>query len=206
MSKKVFLIGMGCGPLGVTAAGMIAIENASLVIGSERMIEILPEVSARVEKAIHSEEIYEIIAEADEENIAVLYSGDVGFYSGAQSLYEMLLDGDGDYNVELIAGVSVLQYLASRLGLSWQDIRVISAHGRECDPVKHAFSGKKILFLTSSEEGLHEICSKLCEAGFENKRVIVAERLGYEDENIIYCLVSEARDMPIDDLNVLLVG
>ena len=206
MSKKVFLIGMGCGPLGVTAAGMIAIENSDLVIGSERMTELLPEVSARVEVAIHSEEIYQIISEAKEESIAVLYSGDVGFYSGAQSLYDMLTDGGDECQVELIAGVSVLSYLAARLAIDWQNIRVISAHGRECDPVKYAFSGKKTLFLTSSEEGLHEICSKLCEAGFENKRVIVAERLGYEDENIIYCLVSEARDMPLDDLNVLLVG
>ncbi|MCR5099702.1 MAG: precorrin-6y C5,15-methyltransferase (decarboxylating) subunit CbiE [Lachnospiraceae bacterium] len=206
MKKHITLIGMGCGPLGVTAAGMIAIENAQLIIGSERMIEILPEVSARVVTELHTHEIYQVISEASEEKIAVLFSGDVGFYSGAEKLYEMLLDGDEDHKVDLIAGVSVLQYLAARLGLSWQDIKVISAHGRDIDPVKYAFTGKKVLFLTSSAEGLHEICAKLCDASFENKRVVVAERLGYEDENIIYCLVSEARDMPVDDLNVLLVG
>ncbi len=206
MQKQVVLIGMGCGPLGVTAAGMIAIENADLVMGSPRMIELLPEVSARVVIEMHSDRMYEIIRDAEEEKIAVLFSGDVGFYSGAEGLYEMLLEAEEEYRVELVPGVSVLQYLAARLGMTWQDIRVISAHGREIDPVKHAFSGKKVLFLTSSEDGLHEICAKLCEAGFENKRVIVAERLGYEDENIIYCLVSEARDMPVDDLNVLLVG
>ena len=206
MQKQIVLIGMGCGPLGVTAAGMIAIENADLVMGSPRMIELLPEVSARVVIEMHSDRMYEVIRDAEEEKIAVLFSGDVGFYSGAESLYEMLLEAEEEYRVELIPGVSVLQYLASKLGISWQDIKVISAHGRECDPVKHAFSGKKVLFLTSDAEGLHDICAKLCEASFENKRVIVAERLGYEDETITYCLVSEARDMPLDDLNVLLVG
>ncbi len=205
MNKNVRLIGMGCGPYSVSAAGMIAIEEAELILGSKRMMALLPEnISARLICEHRTEELYKIISDTPEHEISVLYSGDVGLYSGAPELRSRLLESE-DIEVEMIAGVSVLSFFASRIGRAWQDIRVVSAHGVIIDPVKEIERGTPVLFLTSNGKISAEICRRLSGAGFGDKRAVIAERLGYEDERITPMSVSQGVDMTVDDLNVLFV-
>ena len=46
--------------------------------------------------------------------VAIALSGDVGFYSGARKLID-LLDGD----VQVICGISSVVYFMAKIGLSW---------------------------------------------------------------------------------------
>ena len=206
MKKEVTLVGMGCGPLSVTKEAENAIKEAKLILGSARMLSLLPKgVGARVAESSMTEPLYDEITGAKEDRIAVLYSGDVGFYSGAPKLYKMLLEQE--ITVRMIPGVSVLSYLAAALGIPWQDIRVKSAHGVECDAVAaYKEASAPLLLLTSDGKGAADICRDLAEAGYGDDMVIIGQRLGYVDESITREYIKNACDMEISDLNVLLFG
>ena len=85
--RKVSLIGIGVGKETYTQAALKAVKDADLVIGAKRMLE-----SADTEGKDTLEEYISdrIVTYLDENkgygNIAVLFSGDVGFYSGATKL------------------------------------------------------------------------------------------------------------------------
>ena len=204
MSKSVWLIGMGCGPYTVTAAGMMAIESVKLIIGSERMLTLVPKSDARLVAKIHAKDIFDVIKEASETDIAVIFSGDIGFYSGATKLYEYLKTED-DIEVAMIPGVSVVQYFAARLGMPWQDMKLVSSHGLTIDPVSEVSGAQEVFFLTESGENLREIAKKLSEGGYGSNQAFIGEKLGYEDEKISSLSVDEATGYEADDLNVLLV-
>ena len=61
-------------------------------------------------------------------SIAVALSGDVGFYSGAKMLITAL-EQEG-IETELLPGISSAAYLCSRLRIAWEDVKLISIHGR----------------------------------------------------------------------------
>ena len=64
------------------------------------------------------------------EKVVIALSGDVGFYSGAKGLLKAL-----DGNAEIICGISSVVYFMSKIGLSWDDAKIVSAHGRVCNLV-----------------------------------------------------------------------
>ena len=53
-------------------------------------------------------------------------SGDIGFYSGAKKLEAALLHSEIDCTVELIPGISSVVYFAAKLGVSWDDAKIVS--------------------------------------------------------------------------------
>lgn len=83
------------------------------------------------------------------ENIVIALSGDVGFYSGAKKLLDVLngrkpegvlADGfegqedsekeNGCVSIEIICGISSVVYFMSQISLSWDDAKITSAHGK----------------------------------------------------------------------------
>lgn len=62
------------------------------------------------------------------EKVVIALSGDVGFYSGARKLLTAL--GGRESNVEVICGISSVVYFMSEIGLSWDDAKITSAHGK----------------------------------------------------------------------------
>ena len=63
--------------------------------------------------------------------MAVVLSGDTGFYSGAKKLSAMFASAPGRYEVEMIPGISSVVFLAARLKTTWEDGALISLHGQE---------------------------------------------------------------------------
>lgn len=65
----------------------------------------------------------------------VLYSGDTGFYSGASNLADQLSKGPyrDQFQTVTYPGISSVSYLCARLNKSWERVRLVSLHGRECD-------------------------------------------------------------------------
>lgn len=47
---------------------------------------------------------------------------------GAKKLVD-LLEG----NVEVICGISSVVYFMAKIGFSWDDAKIVSAHGRKCN-------------------------------------------------------------------------
>ena len=85
---KITLIGMGSGcPESLTLQGFAALREADLILGARRLLSALPAgCTVNRAAAYRPEEIPELIHASGCEKIALVYSGDTGFYSGAPAL------------------------------------------------------------------------------------------------------------------------
>ena len=181
---KIYLIGVGMGnPDTLTLAARKAIEVCPVLVGAPRLLEPWWEGHTCV-PLIAADDIARRIGE-EQENVAVLLSGDTGFYSGAKKLWK-LLEGR---EVETIPGISSLSYFCARLRTSWQDAHIVSAHG-----------------LTGGATKAEDICKELTRRGLGEVRVSVGERLSYPDERIVTGTAAELAEETIADLSVLLAA
>ncbi len=200
---EVILLGLGCGGRDtMTEAARDALRQADVVIGAKRLLAGL-DTAAPCREAVAPARIFDLLRSARCGRAVVVYSGDTGFYSGARGLLP-LLDQAG-YEVRVLPGISSLQYLAAKLGRPWQDWRLCSAHGVDCDAVYEVMQGRPVFFLTGGEQGAGRICRTLTDAGLGDLRVTLGERLSYPDEQIRTATAAELADREAAALSVLLV-
>ena len=200
---KVTLLGLGGGTAAtLTEQGRQALEGAELVVGAGRLLEGLPPgVTGRRVRADRAREVREALDRAEADRVCVVYSGDTGFHSGARTLLP-LLEG---LEVEVLPGISCVQTMAAALGRPWQDWRLVSAHGVDCDPVYEVTQGAETLFLTDGKNGPARLCQALVQAGLEELPVAVGEDLTYPAQRVRRGTAGECAGQTFSPLSVLLV-
>ena len=144
-----------------------------------------------------------VLAAQPDTDTAVLYSGDTGFYSGAAKLLP-LLRAMG-YSVRVLPGLSSVQLLAAAVGRPWQDWKLVSAHGRACDPVAEVLAHPQVFFLTGGGDTPATLCAKLTAAGLGAAHALVGENLGTPAEAIRFGLARELAAQSFAPLSVLLI-
>ncbi|MDY0293504.1 MAG: precorrin-6A reductase [Candidatus Methanomethylophilaceae archaeon] len=185
--RRVSVVGIGMGDAeGMTLAAMRACREADILIGAERMVHAPGLAGLADGKERLAEYRADRIKEFLDTNeghgkAAVLMSGDVGFYSGARALLEKL-DGDR-YDVEVLCGTSSLAYLCSKLRIPWQDVHLMSSHGRSANTAGEVRRNRRT-FTLLDEGGLASVCAELMEYGLGNVTVAAGTNLGYPDEKI----------------------
>lgn len=204
VKRRVDMIGIGMGnPDNMTVEARKACEEAQLLIGAKRMLGAA-EKAGIVKPSFTSykaEEIYGFVTSHPEyDHVAVLLSGDVGFYSGAKKLYE-LFDGD---EVNVYCGISSAVYLCGKLRTSWEDARLVSLHGRSSNIISAVARNPKVFALVGERGRAAQICRDLCEYHMENVAVSVGEELSYESERIITGTAAELSEMEFAPLCVML--
>ena len=205
MVREVYLVGIGlCNPDTMTIEARGAIDRSDLLIGAERMVEPFAASGARTLALIKTDDIVQALARDDAGVVSVLFSGDVGFYSGATALAQKLRGVDG-MNVRAIPGISSVVYLCARLLTPWQDAHLVSAHGREADPVAEVRAHRKTFFLTGGKTKVRDVCAALVASGLGDVTVSVGERLSYDDERVVTATASELAERDFADLSVMLV-
>ncbi|MCR4648672.1 MAG: precorrin-6A reductase, partial [Lachnospiraceae bacterium] len=90
---KINLVGVGMGQRnGLTLEALEAIENADTIIGAQRLLDIFNDLEIEKYPYYLAKDIVplteELFASKNKKNIAVLFSGDSSFYSGATLLYD----------------------------------------------------------------------------------------------------------------------
>ena len=179
---NVTLAGLGCGNDTWTREAEDAVKNADLIIGSSRLLAMLPEASGEKREEVRAEAILSILEEEKPDKACVLLSGDSGFYSGAVKLSTLL--EEKNISFEILPGISSLQVFSARIKRPWQAWRLCSEHGAKCDPVYEVMQGKPVFFLTSGEDGPASLCRSLTEAGLPDLTVTVGENFGLPSEKI----------------------
>lgn len=197
MKKQITIIGTGMGTSSITCGAMARIDKAELLIGAERLVAPYARMQKPAISEYRAEEIAAHIAKSDASSIAILVSGDVGFYSGARRLMEALRE----YEVELIPGISSLSYFCARLGVAWQDARPISLHGQDAGIVDCVRRNRHTFCLTGNNTA--EICARLVKAGYGGLPVTIGENLDSGEEHITKTAVLEAASLHTAALTVL---
>ncbi len=200
--QTVTLIGMGASSDTLTAEAREALGRAELVAGAQRLLDALPAgVTAERVPAVQPADVLAAVAGA--QNAAVLYSGDTGFYSGAAGLLVRLQEAG--IPARVLPGISSVQMLAAALGRPWQDWKLVSAHGRPCDPVAAVCGGRPAFFLTGTgESGPAALCAQLTAAGLGALPVTVGENLGLASRRIFAGTAAGAAGERFGPLAVLL--
>ena len=137
--QKVTLAGIGMGTEGsMTVEVKKACEEADVLIGASRMLKSVVKEGQQTFAAYKPEEITDyIFSHPQDENIVVVLSGDPGFYSGAKKLILTIRDrlkksGEPDrVKTEILPGISTVSSLCAKLQIPWEDIKLVSMHGRE---------------------------------------------------------------------------
>ena len=183
-------IGMG-GADGFTREVRKACDHAELLIGAGRMLEASAGKGQAVYQAYQPEDIVAYIKEHPEYgNVVVVLSGDPGFYSGAKKLLA-LLEKELMIKARVLPGISSPAYFCAKLGISWDDAKLVSVHGRKQNIPAAVRRHKKVLALTGSSEDIRMICRKLTDAGYGKLTMHIGENLSYENEQIIHGKVEE---------------
>lgn len=164
--RQVYLIGIGDGnPDLLTVRARKIIERSDCLIGAKRMLEAVQEIcrpEAERTASFQNEEIARLIDRQPQGSfISVLLSGDVGFYSGAKKLCGALREMK-EVSLELIPGISSLQYLCAKLETAWDDVTVVSVHGREGKVASALRQAGKVFVLTGSNQTAGQVCAALC--------------------------------------------
>ena len=173
------LIGAGMGTEAMlTQQARQAIQRADRVLSTGRLADGLTSVRADVQTLAFSQLAQR--AQDSTGTVAILLSGDTGFYSAAKSLTQKLC---GSGTVEILPGISSIQLFCARFHTAYDDAVLLSLHGRSGALLAPVSYNRKVILLTGGENKAHVLCQRLAEAGLTHITVHIAENLGAETDD-----------------------
>ncbi|HYS38197.1 MAG TPA: precorrin-6y C5,15-methyltransferase (decarboxylating) subunit CbiE [Pseudonocardiaceae bacterium] len=180
--------------------GAELVAGASLVVGGRRH---LTRHAAGARKTIELGPLDEAIrllpdyaGDKAAEHAVVLASGDPGFFGVLRALRAAAIP------VAVLPAVSSVQRVAALVGRPWDDVAVVSAHGREIGPALNLCRTHRVVaVLTGPGAGPAELGAGL--KGWRRK-LAVAEDIGGPDERLSIVEATAAANRPWREPNVVL--
>ncbi|XOF34308.1 MAG: precorrin-6y C5,15-methyltransferase (decarboxylating) subunit CbiE [Candidatus Electrothrix sp. YB6] len=190
---------------------MQKISRCSAVVISSRHHFLLKGMKVhRIPIAPVEEMVYELAVALNEGDVAVLASGDPLFFGIGRTLLERF----GADRVHITPALSAVQLACARFRLAWDDLPLISLHGR----APGALAGRvlphpKVLLFTDHRNSPDKIAAELLavleEYGdhkrIEQIRVRVGENLGLKDERLCSGTLAEIAGQEFAPLNMMLI-
>ncbi|HZC19218.1 MAG TPA: precorrin-6y C5,15-methyltransferase (decarboxylating) subunit CbiE [Rubrobacteraceae bacterium] len=195
--SRISVIGLDGRPLGAEARGLL--EDAALVAGGERHLRIMSIEPER--SAVLKGDLEEALGRIEKISgpVVVLASGDPGFFGIVRALGERF----GPESLYVLPALSSVAGALARAGLSWDDAVTVSAHGREGRRALNVCRAyPKVAVLTSPAFGPAEVAGELEGLG---RTLLVAERLGEQDERVFRGTAEEVASLRWREPNVVVV-
>lgn len=230
VKPHITLLGIGMGSQEtLTVQGKKAAKSADLIIGAKRMADAVREPGQAVVYEYRSDVIADYIRNHPEyEKVVIALSGDVGFYSGARKLLTALdseelgrrsegsenaetkvptSEGNAEIhipdNVEVICGISSVVYFMSKIGLSWDDAKITSAHGKHCNLLSMIRHNQKVFSILGTGTAVAELAEKLVKYHMGEVLLYVGENLSYPNEKIFVKKAEELTNYEGQPLSVV---
>ena len=199
----ISLVGSGMGNISntgtITLDAVSALKSADLIIGAKRLIKPLSNYNIPLYAEYDAAKIRNyIVSHPQYKNIAIILSGDIGFYSGAKKLIKEL----SEYDITLIPGISSLIYFCSRLKTDWQDTKLISLHGRTQNIITAIRNNKKVFALVNKASLLAKDCMQY---RLTNIKIHLGINLGFDNEKILTGTPDDFISYNFDGLCVALI-
>lgn len=183
---KVRIIGVGPGDEHyLCLAAKKAILDASLVLATPRLFDVYAHLTPRMKKLSLSDVERTLLSSVEgHEDVAVLVSGDVGFFSASTKLLKALVQYP-HVEVTCVNGLSSLQYLCAKVGVAYEGVKSISLHGRRGSIVPFASYHPCVFALSGGAIRAHHIIEELIDANLGETLVTVGENLSAPNERIL---------------------
>ena len=196
--------------IGITDAGASSlspeaidlVHRAELLCGGERHLAFFPEHPA--ERFVIKANLAALVERLRFETrpVVVLASGDPCWYGIGSYIAERL----GYERVRILSNLSSMQLACARLGLAWQDVVHLSAHGRQLDGIlPAALVARTAVILTDEHNTPAAIARALLGAGDEDAQADVFEHLGGPKERHVAGRLSDLVTQHFAALNLLVV-
>lgn len=199
------LVGIGMGSEGeMTRRAYEVCQEADVILGAERMVQSLKHFG-KPTKVIYQPETIKLFLQGHQEyhDVVVAFSGDVGFYSGAVQMLKYF--DKNKYDIELICGISSPVYAASRFGMTWQDMKLMSMHGRKQNIISAVRTNEKVFTLVGAKEGVRELAQLLITYGLKDVYMYVGYQLSYPEETLITGKPEDFLQYDLDGLSVAIL-
>ncbi|MEU6556837.1 precorrin-6y C5,15-methyltransferase (decarboxylating) subunit CbiE [Streptomyces sp. NPDC046915] len=168
-----------------------ALAGAELVVGGRRHLDaaVLPETAERIVLGPLAPALDAMREYVDKDRrVVVLASGDPGFFGIVRALAERF----GSELLDVRPGVSSVAAAFARLGLTWDDAVVVSAHGRAARTAVHVCRAHpKVAVLTGPGAGPAELGAALTRTA-PGRVLVVASALGSANERVERVTPAEA--------------
>jgi precorrin-6B C5,15-methyltransferase / cobalt-precorrin-6B C5,C15-methyltransferase len=201
----IHVVGIGLeGAAGLTESVRQLIQQASLLVGSDRHLSYFPNFTGdRIVLGSLSDAIAHL--KPYSETAVVLTSGDPLFFGLGRLLLEELPSESLTFHPHL----SSIQLAFSRVKLAWQDARIISVHGRSFDQLIQALQqgAEKIAVLTDAVHSPAAIAQLIESLELPSSyKLWVCENLGAENEKIFGTeSLSVLQEQSFASLNVVIL-
>lgn len=200
--QNLYIVGAGMGHISdLTEYAADIIKNADIVYGSARLYEQYKALNKNISAPKYSE-IESVLEKETLKNTVLLVSGDVLFYSIAKKIQEKFNE---KYNIELVPGISSMQYFLSKLNIIDYNVKAVSMHGRNNSCLGPVSYNEYTFMLTGGDKKADNIINELYNAGLDYVYVYAGENLHSDDERIVSGKISDMLDYKFSSLTVLLI-
>ncbi len=185
LTTRVIVVGIGVdGYEGLTSAARTAIDEAGVVIGGARQLELLP-ATVKAERIAWPSPLRPAVKQlADahrERGLVVLGSGDPMHHGIGRTLVEEL----GTLNVKVIPHPGSVSLACARMGWPVESTPVASTLTAPLTGVlRHAGTGRHLLVLNRDAGTPAALAEVLTEAGFGGSRITVLSDLGGRERSL----------------------
>lgn len=198
MREKLFIVGAGPGHRELLSPqAEKTLHSADRILGTPRIV--IPYDNT---VALPLSELLVKLAEPFTGVTAVLVGGDCGFFSVADRIAREFSDR---YDIERIPGIASISCFSAKIGVPYDDARLLSLHGRSGRIVPAVAYRTKVFALTGGEMKAQDLCRELYEAGLTLVDVIVGEKLSYPEERIVRGTPMSLRNEDFDDLAAVFI-
>jgi cobalt-precorrin-7 (C5)-methyltransferase len=205
IKKKIIIVGCGPGAADyVTPAAAAAARKADVFIVSRRLKDYFPDVAAeRIDSGAGIDATLDAMAARRDAGLQVvlLATGDPGIASLARPVIRRF----GREHCEVIPGISSIQVAFARIGLDWEDTRIVSAHSRDPEVSATELGGYDKLAILGGRDGSLYWAERLIAELGEDRRVFLCEELTLPEEKITEIEGGALTDRPVSSRAIILI-
>lgn len=190
---------VGMGPAGaelMLPAARQAVAQAQVLVGGKRHLAQFADFNGET-RCLDADipALLDWLERQSARRVVVLASGDPLFYGiGTRLVAHFGMD-----RLQVIPGISAVQYLCAKTGIDMNDIWLTSSHGRTVD-FNELARQRKVAMVTDTRCGPKHIAAELVARGVGHRWLAIGENLAMDNERIHWrkaCEVSADYDMNV---------
>lgn len=161
MNNIIWIIGTGPGSKDyLTPAAIEKVAEQDLLIGSQKALEMFAYFNK--ENYVFKNDVDPLVDflknNYQKKKIALLVTGDPGIYSLANTIKNHF----DPETIRILPGISSVQLFFAKIGLSYEDVKVESVHGRGLDDlIRKIAAHQKVCILTDAKNNVQQIAQSL---------------------------------------------
>lgn len=203
MSAWLTIVGMGeDGLAGLSADARAAIDGAEVLVGSPRLLALVPESKARRVPWPSPFDASAALAPHRGRPVTVLATGDPMHYGAGRAILATFDPSE----VRVLPQPSAFSLAAARLGWPLQEVETVSLHGRPAALIEPLVTpGTRILALTEGDATVREVARRLAARGYGASRMTALEHMCGKLERRMDFRAESPPATPFSDLLTLAV-